>query len=619
MSELFVRERTRDKLDTDSRAESVFSNDTGLLFHDNNLKQITHSTEQKFEKSGNNILFNAEGSNILFNGIIENMKKVSVSMNDEPEFKAHPSRISSIESLLPSSSRQITPNVDNMGPYAIEPDKISTSTRFRPPVTNSSPSRPAVTNPLGSINRTNSRRSTSPARQNSLLVPRIHGDAKQVNSRFRPPVTDVQEVNGESLTPPSRHRTVPKNSPINKTGHFNKEIYQQHFFPIKTQGTDPGTDSLAMRRSIGISVEDLVSHLPDHSPLESRLQSSSVLDRKESSNSLFVNVPGLDIPNQSGTSLSILDERRASHFVAGGSPPNDTENGAQVDFNDGSLNFAPNISNDVPFPTPPTVTPRSDMNRDFFLPVHPTEQPNTQPKVLDAPVSTKDADMIQPGSSSVSAVQPQSSLPNVYPLPPAAPREDLKSPPKIELKTPPEGNSPPLAVTRFTRGHRPARGWTAESGAKLSPNGIRQFVPSPENLSSQATHAAAPQVRRTEIEKLECGICKKLFSTPASRTRHMRIHSDERPYSCQYCEKSFRQNAHLKKHIRLHTGEKPHACPHCDKRFTQKSTLTGHVRTRHTKETPIACNTCDARFPTRNHLRAHKSKCPGNIKVPLFG
>ncbi|GAB5360006.1 hypothetical protein AAMO2058_000590300 [Amorphochlora amoebiformis] len=139
-------------------------------------------------------------------------------------------------------------------------------------------------------------------------------------------------------------------------------------------------------------------------------------------------------------------------------------------------------------------------------------------------------------------------------------------------------------------------------------------VPSVPSISSQRPRVPTPAVDN----RLACPICHKVYATPASRTRHMRTHTDDRPYSCDVCGKKFRQNAHLKKHKRLHTGEKPYQCRYCEKKFTQKSTLTGHERTKHTKETPIGCPDCSARFPTRNHLRAHKSKCPGS-KFPNGG
>ena len=66
-------------------------------------------------------------------------------------------------------------------------------------------------------------------------------------------------------------------------------------------------------------------------------------------------------------------------------------------------------------------------------------------------------------------------------------------------------------------------------------------------------------------------------------------------FACVVCGKAFKYKSHLTRHVRMHSGDKPFRCIVCDKSFTQKSGLTRHMLV-HSGKKDVQCHVCGKYF-----------------------
>ncbi|XP_012282703.1 zinc finger protein 236 [Orussus abietinus] len=110
-----------------------------------------------------------------------------------------------------------------------------------------------------------------------------------------------------------------------------------------------------------------------------------------------------------------------------------------------------------------------------------------------------------------------------------------------------------------------------------------------------------------------CSFCHKEFKKPSDLIRHLRVHTQEKPFKCSSCFRTFALKSTMRAHERTHTATKKYTCGSCNKVFSCHSSLSTHVR-QHTRA--HICEVCEKSFATHAILRCHmKTHSRGKPKV----
>lgn len=93
-----------------------------------------------------------------------------------------------------------------------------------------------------------------------------------------------------------------------------------------------------------------------------------------------------------------------------------------------------------------------------------------------------------------------------------------------------------------------------------------------------------PKAARKEKVRFSCPECQKSFLKKGFLTKHLKSHSQPRPFVCDTddCDKAFATARGLEKHIKVvHQGEEYclHSCAFCKREFITRSEMECHAET----------------------------------------
>ena len=132
--------------------------------------------------------------------------------------------------------------------------------------------------------------------------------------------------------------------------------------------------------------------------------------------------------------------------------------------------------------------------------------------------------------------------------------------------------------------------------------------------AKKAKQAGRSQSFGGQPAQLMCNYCNYTSPKRFLLARHMKAHSEERPYTCEMCSRTFKTTLALTNHVNTHNGIRPNKCKECDSCFTTSGELIRHVRYRHTYEKPHRCTVCDYASvelsKLKRHVRSHTGERP---------
>lgn len=116
-------------------------------------------------------------------------------------------------------------------------------------------------------------------------------------------------------------------------------------------------------------------------------------------------------------------------------------------------------------------------------------------------------------------------------------------------------------------------------------------------------------------KKFFCEICGRRYAKKSFLNKHIKDDHNT-PKACDICNKSYLP-VRLKLHMKLHSEERPYSCPYnpCNDKFKTVTSLRKHVY-QHSKLRPYNCLHCETGYYSTDYLRTHYERSHGIVLAP---
>jgi len=122
------------------------------------------------------------------------------------------------------------------------------------------------------------------------------------------------------------------------------------------------------------------------------------------------------------------------------------------------------------------------------------------------------------------------------------------------------------------------------------------------------------KAKNHEEKTIKCDQCGMMFTKVSYHLAHVKSkHLKIKDKNCPHCGEAFFLYSTFQKHVRRHTDDRPFSCEECGKAYFSERDLVVHKRHHH--DQPFPCDLCEKKCPSNAKLQDHKRKIHDGIEL----